>query len=543
VKCVILGCLAGADKISSNSELSIWQQSNTTRTTIIFTTDPHLAKDYASRNRKTRLMNLIDHLDKYFAECPNQVAIISINKHWTWQELEALMWSTVLSLHESSLRAGERVAISMSHPVLHFITSLALARMGVGHIAISLSESDLVRAQIIKELGVQRVITDSPELAARTPLALLLQRVELRKVSSMQRSELRAQDESLEWLILQSSGTTGAPKFASLTHRAAIDRFERFLPLFNCGHEDIFWAASRPDFVVAKQRLTFSLLSGARVCLPLVNTLNAELVTWLRELGITLACGTPSHLHQLIAHGLTLPSLRVFEARSAFIDEKLRHTFKSRVSEQLFIVYGTNEGEALALADPNLQAHIPNTVGTATSDIDLEIVDAQLQALPPMVTGEVRVKGRGVVTAYLNNPQASAKSFQGGWFYPGDLGYLTREGALVLQGRKDDMMIFDGMNIYPAEIENALSSHPAVKEVAAFAMRHERLQDVPVAAVTLSDEVSEQELMAHAKQCVGIKYPRHILILKEFPRNAMGKILKRELSAAVARLVNPSKSS
>ena len=142
----------------------------------------------------------------------------------------------------------------------------------------------------------------------------------------------------------------------------------------------------------------------------------------------------------------------MFEARSAFINEKLRLDFKSKIRANLYVVYGTNEGEAIALASPDLQAGAPNTVGVATESIKIEVVNEQDISKPAFETGEVRVRGPGVVGSYLDNPEATAKSFKGGWFYPGDLGYLTKEGALVLQGRKDDMMIFDGMNIYPAEI-------------------------------------------------------------------------------------------
>jgi len=173
-------------------------------------------------------------------------------------------------------------------------------------------------------------------------------------------------------------------------------------------------------------------------------------------------------------------------------------------------------------------------VGLPTGSIRLEIVDALGEVLPAGQTGEIRVRGPGVVTAYLDNPEASANSFRDGWFHPGDLGYLTPRGALVLQGRKDDMMIFDGMNIYPAEIEQALADHPAVREVAAFAVPHEQLQDVPAAAVVLSQPACEAEQVEHARRTLGIKHPRRVFVLADFPRNAIGKILKRELRRMAA---------
>ena len=96
-------------------------------------------------------------------------------------------------------------------------------------------------------------------------------------------------------------------------------------------------------------------------------------------------------------------------------------------------------------------------------------------------------------------------------------------------------MIFDGMNIYPAEIENVLSSHPAVDEVAAFSVKHERFQDVPVAAVTLKATVAEKDLVEFCKTPLGVKHPKRVFILKDFPRNQMGKILRRELLSMVSK--------
>lgn len=200
----------------------------------------------------------------------------------------------------------------------------------------------------------------------------------------------------------------------------------------------------------------------------------------------------------------------------------------------MHIVYATNEADTITLADPALQAQVPNTVGRPVAPLEVQVVDGEGRVLPAEQTGEVRVRGPGVASAYLDNPQATARSFRDGWFHPGDLAYLTQEGALVLLGRKDDMMIFDGMNIYPAEIENALLSHPAVREAAAFPARHERFQDVPMAAVTLSGSVSERALIEHCRNLIGIRHPRRVRIVQEFPRNAMGKILKRELVALAA---------
>lgn len=502
--------------------------------------------------------NLVDLLQQHGSERPDAAAVITPQGTLSRAQLDALIWSSADRLHAAGIRAGDRIGLTLLHPLAHLATSLGLARIGAAQVALPVADGQQTAATIAQTLSLKAVLHDSPGVgdewsrwSADNQMELIcLEQFAVHPVSDRRREEIACRDASRIWLFLQSSGTTGNPKFAELSHAGALARFERYRPLFDATPNDIFWPVSRLDFVVAKQRTMHALMAGAAVCLPVGLTISPALVDFVRRVGVTMSCGTPSHLHQLIAVGEPMPSLRVFEVRSAVIDEKLRKAFKKTVSPNLYVTYATNEGEALTLADPALQARIPDTVGRPTASIELQIVDDHGQSLPTGQTGEVRVRGPGVVTAYVSNPEASARSFRDGWFHPGDLAYLTPEGALMLQGRKDDMMIYDGMNVYPAEIENALLSHPTVREAAAFPLKHERFQDVPFAAVTLHDGASGaktdesaktaagQALIEHCRRLIGIRHPRGVLVLDEFPRNPMGKILKRELAIRAARAVN-----
>ena len=139
-------------------------------------------------------------------------------------------------------------------------------------------------------------------------------------------------------------------------------------------------------------------------------------------------------------------------------------------------------------------------------------------------------------TAYLNDDQASAKSFRDGWFYPGDLGRWTEDGLLCHMGRADDMMILNGINIYPAEIEQAMLSHPAVADAVALPLKHRVANDVPVCAVVLKDHerVSEQDLLEYARGKLGSHRPKRVAILDAIPRNEHGKVQRAALAQAVA---------
>lgn len=476
-------------------------------------------------------MNIADPIHLHASSRPDQPAVIHPQGQLSWRELDRALWCAAAHFKANGLASGDRVGLAIQHPLVHLIGMLGLARIGVAHAATPLSEPATARAAVADRLKLKAIVTDVAAGAVPGLASVLLGTGSFQGTARVDRG-VACEQEDRTWLLLQSSGTTGTPKYAELSHEMAMMRSRRFLPLFQCGIEDRFWPVSRLDFVVAKQRALYALHAGAAVCLPVGIPIGPQLVPFLRSAGVTLACGTPSHLHQLMAlneRAPALASLRAFEARSATVNEPLREAFRARFSPELYVVYGTNEGEALALASPDLQRRVKDTVGTVTASLELELVDAAGQAVPAGAVGQVRVRGPGVITQYFENREASGKAFRQGWFYPGDFACFTAEGALILQGRTDDMMIFDGMNIYPAEIENVLMQHPAVSDAAAFPIKSQEFQDVPAAAVILREAVSAEELKRFCVERIGIKYPRTIRIVDSFPRNAMGKILKREL--------------
>jgi len=145
--------------------------------------------------------------------------------------------------------------------------------------------------------------------------------------------------------------------------------------------------------------------------------------------------------------------------------------------------------------------------------------------------GEIRIRAEGVASTYLNSPSDTSKRFRDGWFYPGDLGHIHAGGQLVLDGRTDDMIILNGLNIFPAEIERVLETHPDVDCVAALGLPSQVHGQIPVAAVILKAGVSVTtvELRCFARASLGLRAPRRIIVLDSFPRNSQGKVLKREL--------------
>jgi acyl-coenzyme A synthetase/AMP-(fatty) acid ligase len=218
------------------------------------------------------------------------------------------------------------------------------------------------------------------------------------------------------------------------------------------------------------------------------------------------------------------------------VSPRLRREFEARFGVPLLVHYGAREFGRISDNVPGSDDYDVETVGPPVPWIDLEIVDAEGKALPPGEIGEIRVRSEHMTPQYHRDPVATSRHFKGGWFYPGDLGSLTPRGELCVHGRGDDMMNLNGIKIFPAEIERVLEEHPAVRAAAAFPKASSTHGDIPVAAVELHDAatVAVDELMARARERLGMRAPRKIVVLPSLPRNAAGKIVKRELESLIA---------
>ena len=149
----------------------------------------------------------------------------------------------------------------------------------------------------------------------------------------------------------------------------------------------------------------------------------------------------------------------------------------------------------------------------------------------PGESGEILVHTPGMASGYLGDPELTAMRFRDGWFWTGDMGHMSADGALVVEGRRDDMMILNGINIFPAEIEETLERHSDVRAAAAAAIRSETHGDIPVAVVELQEGsgTTVAELLAFARQRLALRAPRRIAVVDAIPRNSQGKALRHKV--------------
>jgi len=235
--------------------------------------------------------------------------------------------------------------------------------------------------------------------------------------------------------------------------------------------------------------------------------------------------GKPEKLRYAISGGASLP-LSVLDA------------FEQRFGSRIYEGYGLTETSPVACFNHVGREPRPGTVGTPVWGVDVEIADPaypdEIRLLPRGELGELVVRGHNLFSGYLNRPDATAEAVVDGWFRTGDLGTKDEDDYLRILDRTKDMILRNGYNVYPREIEEVLTSHPEVSNAAVYGVPHEKHGQEIVASVTLKagSSLSPEQLGGWAQeQMAAYKYPRHIQIVDQFPLGPSGKILKRELIA------------
>jgi acyl-CoA synthetase (AMP-forming)/AMP-acid ligase II len=358
---------------------------------------------------------------------------------------------------------------------------------------------------------------------------------------------VRPTEEALCWL-LYTSGTTGLPKGAMLSHRNLVSGILNSM----CS-----WPSS-PDDV---NLFTFPLFHVAGYAMPL-HHLRAQPVVLLRAFDaqsllenvqrhrVTSTAIAPTMLAMVLEDPQTdaydLSSLRrIGYGASSMPAEVLRKAFARWPQVGFTTGFGMTElsGNVMLMGtEDHVRAatqglEILRSVGRQMPLSRVRVLDDQDRDCPPGVAGELVIQGDQVLSGYWRNPDATAKSFIDGWFRSGDVGRWDENGYLYIVDRKKDMILTGGENVYPREVEEMLYEHPAVLEVAVLGQPDPKWGEnvVAVIAVRPGFAVSSSEIIAFCKERIAsYKKPRHVVFIDVLPKNASGKVLKRELRDRLA---------
>jgi acyl-CoA synthetase (AMP-forming)/AMP-acid ligase II len=485
-------------------------------------------------------MNLTLPLHQHARSQPEKPALIGDRQTLSYQQLDQLVWQGAAYFREAGLTAGDRVMLAVFHPVLSIVSGLALARLGVAYALVSPIESALASETLARRIGATVFITHArrPEIQRYAQVV-----VDAGAISrgGKGRPGLMAEDPEQLWAFMSSSGTTGKPKLFTASHARW---FKSLRPLelgFPSGPADVFLSLIPPFFMGGAGLIMHCLTGGGTVVLP--HSLATEaLVAQMTTHRVTRTITVPSTLRTLLncpGHAEAVAGLTMLGIGGSVVSRSLRAQVLE-LTPGLTVLYGCNESGLLTSTHSLTGDWQADTVGRPIPFGQFEIVDDSGRPAAPNVVGEVRAKREDMIERYFDDPAADARFFRDGWFYPGDLACLSADGQVLFKGRSDDMMIFHGVNIYPVEIENCLNEHAEVVESAAFPLPAGEMGDMPVAAVRLRSEVSEAELVEFCRERLGMRSPRRVVAVDDFPRNQMGKPLKREMATKMAELASTS---
>ena len=485
-------------------------------------------------------MNLSHTLSHHAVARADQPALIAGKRRVLYGELDALVSRTADYLIRLGLQRGDVVGVALSDSIDHVVLMFALARAGLVMLPLDWRWTPLEQSRVANFFGAVRVLAEAGVAPLSSPAVTV--------VGAQWHVEVAACDAERAWpneggalLMSLSSGTTGAPKGPRLTHEQFWRRF--FGHWINLGFDaqDIYVSATPLYYGGGRTFAMLLLYSGATVVLFPPPYKPRELCEEIERCGATATFLVPTLLRRLLALDdatlAPMQRMRLVLSSGAALYPDESELMRTRICQGLVCYYSSTEGGGVSyLTGKDADAH-PDSVGRPVFGVDVQCVDEHDAVLPHGEIGRVRYRGPAVASGYHNDAVASAEAFREGWYYPGDLGTMNGAGYLFLKGRSKDMIIRGGVNVYPGEIEAFLNAQPGVRESAVVGWPSREFNEEIAAFIIASGEADPTQLKQLCRTALApYKIPKQIFIVREFPRSALGKVLKADLTASLPAL-------
>ncbi len=476
-------------------------------------------------------MNLASLVRRHAHGRPSRVAIeyggLSLSYADAWR---AVAGGASL-LAENGVRAGDRVGLSLREHPAHVLLHYAAAAIGAAVVPIDHRWSTAEKTAAVTAFAPSLLLLDAD--ADALDGVDCVHTGEWLPLSDAGPAVAAGGDAAL--VLSMSSGTTGRPKAAVVTHAQMYERFVTQWVTLGFNAADRFVLVT-PLFFGAGRSFAMSFLAaGATLIVDPPPHGPDELIRAVRDSGATATFLVPTLMRRLLEpapDGVLFPALRrLLVSGEAFHPTEVT-PFRKHLSPNLIGYYASSEGGGISVLQPqDFDAH-GGTVGQAAFGVEIEIVGGQGRALPAGETGRLRYRGPGVTTALLGEDGRPARGDPDGWFYPGDLAIVDADGFVSLRGRQQDVIIRGGVNVYPAEVEQVLVRHAAVSEAAVIGIADGRRGELVAAFVVAHDTADDAELLQHCRANLApYKVPATLHRLAALPRAASGKVDKKALAA------------
>jgi long-chain acyl-CoA synthetase len=487
------------------------------------------------------MTNLAGNLGRSATEHGDRVAVRLDDVALSYIDLDALTARVAGRLAELGVRPGDRVGIMLPNvpafPVLYY----GVLRAGAAVVPMN---------PLLKGREVEHYLGDS---CARLAFAWTTAAAEAVAGASGTDAQVLTVDpgtldEVVGWpagpaiveradddtaVILYTSGTTGTPKGAELTHANLRRNAQVGVELFGLGPEDVLMGCL-PLFHAFGQTCGLNCAVATGASLTLISRFDpATALKVIERDQVTVFEGVPTMYVGMLAQGGAIAdtsTLRVCVSGGAALPVEVLHGFESTFDATIMEGYGLSETSPLATFN-RADRRKPGSIGLPIEGVELKLVDRAGTEVGTDEVGEIAIRGHNVMKGYWRRPDATADAVRDGWFLTGDLARRDEDGFYFIVDRKKDMIIRGGFNVYPREIEEVLYEHPAVLHAGVVGIPHPTHGEEVGAVVELREglEATVEELREYVKARVAAyKYPRHVW-LAALPIGPTGKILKREI--------------
>src|SRR6266404_5343832 len=494
-------------------------------------------------------MNLVNAFSASVKKHPDKIALFWGEREYSFKDLGQKTLEVSEHLRGAfGVKPGDRVGLWLKN-CPEFVPAL-FGILHAGGVAVPINnflKPDEVN-YILYDAGIDTVITDE-ELAVNLPaLAAARPSVKLFKVETLvdestvpsaghANGSLFANHKSTATqlaVIIYTSGTTGRPKGAMLSHgnllhnvescrivlqTVAADRFAVLLPMFH-------------SYMLTVGIMLPLLVGGSIVLVKSLHPVRNVLQEILQRQA-TILPGIPQFYRGLVNSNVngSLP-LRLCVSGAAPLPAQVLKEFEAKFKIPLIEGYGLSEASPVVTKNPLDGTRKPGSIGLPIPDVEVSIQDDSGRQLDTNEIGELCVRGGNVMQGYWNQPEETAQAIRNGWLLTGDIGFRDSEGYYFITDRKKDMLLVNGMNVYPREIEEILYQFPGVKEAAVIGKADPRKGEQPIAFVSPNEGavLEEKELQQFVRnRLADYKVPRKVVLMGALPRNATGKILKTDL--------------
>ena len=501
--------------------------------------------------------NLASMLQESAAAAPDKALLYLGGDSWSYRAVEDMAGRVAGGLIAAGLKPGDKVAVQLPNVPEFLFAYFGILRAGMTMVPINplltapevayhLTDSDsrmlvthaLLASQAIA--GAAQTGVPAYVVGASEPSEGAHDFAELTKGAAWPDMYPTSSDDTA--VLLYTSGTTGKPKGAELTH------FQLFM---NCTISGNLFGVSSGD--VSLGVLPLFHVFGLSSVLNSVVRFGATLVLVPRfEVGavldaieqhrVTLFSGVPTMYVALMHADLTgrdTSSLRAAVSGGASMPGEVIRTFEEKFGGVVVLEgYGLSETASTTTFNVSAEERKVLSIGKPIWGVEVRAVGDDGKELPAGTdnVGEIIVRGHNVTKGYYKRPEATAETIRNGWLHTGDLGYRDEDGYYFIVDRLKDLVIRGGYNVYPREVEEVLYEHPDVVEAAVVGRPDERLGEEVVAFVALKpgSVTTVDDITAHCKErLAAYKYPREIRVVPELPKGATGKILKRELRSGL----------